>query len=1827
MDVSQVNTSSTQKFAFDSLEAVRKRLLDLTARNKLLNFKHSANSVRIIDEQPNELFEALLSEKSMLIASVPEPKRAELVEAGYIKLDPDTKKETVVHHPTAAEWAKHLGLETNFELPPFSESPAHHHTDDKIQTLMFASELEAAMRNVYKKSTTAIEETGANILYLAIGFLEWFESPSSSQGRSAPLITIPVTVEKGKLNDGVFLYSIKYTGEELLGNLCLKELLQQEFQIALPEYSEEIEPEAYFELVQQIINEHQPSWKLKRQASIVLLDFTKLLMYLDLDPSRWPKDKNILQHKLIKRFFESNQESAANIQPVIYDIDEHPDVHTETPLVLDADSTQHAALLDAISGKSMVIVGPPGTGKSQTITNLIAAALGKKKKVLFVAEKMAALEVVKSRLEKVGLGEFCLELHSHKTQKKSLLEDIQKRLTMNPPKHNSQMFEAQIDQYESLRERLTTYANLVNNQWRNTGYTIHQILNRSARLNSVETLMATSGTIDFKSFGDISHASIARYEDDLHHYVLVLEQVKQQVNNGAIENHPWFGIQNHQLTIIDEEQCIEALKQLRDCTRHAESSLLAVGSQLGAKLNQNIQTARGIAEASAQLPTATFNVSFELLPAMSSSELDRRELKQTLDDLSSVYLLHEKLVHVFAIEVLTDKTLALEICEHAAQLQTLTNLNVTLSQLVQKIKHIDELIQDLAKVSATKQELLTSLKGYASPSCSQLLDQLMGDSVEGLQHWCELFDVVSELDPRFISKRDSIFDDDRLDYSLNEFCEKLHGFRHEFERLSSRLHIDDLPTGAALQELIADLSNKSIFRWFGADWWDARRQAISLSKGEGKPFATIANNLRSYLEVKQKFERFEKSSEIITLLGQHYRGIETDIHAIQELRRWFSLVRAKFGQGFGKMAQIGDFIIELPASVFKAVQAQKEQGLLESVRSVQSKLNELAKTLNTAECLVNSQQPLIGEGGSLPTVRQTLEVSLSSIQRTLIVTDIESSLLNVACSKLTSLANARSNVINSPWKPILDSSTHHVSLLPDEQSKAALSCWLGTYEFMSQLAYCPSEIIDTITTTPTAQKWHNICQDVETLCQSLRDYDVKAEQFSQIGKLDIAQWLKSTTGTFTDSLERHQLALNSPKWLSTWVDYLKIKTRLGARGSLKLLNLIEDSVIPEQLAKDLFHKDLFRELSAAILRENPVMRDFTGLDQTAIRAKFQEIDRQLQVIQQDRLRSTVAKHNAPAGVSGGRVSEYTELSLLRREVEKKTRHIPIRQLVNRAGKALQELKPCFMMSPMSVAQYIQAGQLTFDLVIMDEASQIKPEDALGTVARGQQVIIVGDPKQLPPTSFFEKITEEEENSDVSILQDSESILEASKNLLTTRILQWHYRSRHESLIAFSNIAFYGSDLVVFPSPFADSPDYGVKFTHVQGKFVNRRNLAEAEAIAMAAKAHMLQCPSDTLGIVAMNSEQSEHIERAIETLAKDDPQFRSVLEANAKTSEPMFVKNLENVQGDERDVIMISFTYGPMEKGGAVPQRFGPINTAGGWRRLNVLFSRAKKRMHVFSSMRSSDVLVSETSNLSIKALRDFLAFAETGVLHQPKVDEVANYDSDFEKSVAERLAIHGFECATQVGVAGYFIDLCVRDPRDRGTFLLAVECDGASYHSGKTARDRDRLRQQVLESLGWKVARIWSTDWFKNADAEVAKLLNQLKAIMAATPVIERKPEINFDLSSISSHQTPEKLNNTTVEVVDVSVQLSELLWNYQNDILAPFNKHVEPERRLLSNEMIKALELHRPTTLSEFQQRIPSYLRSAVAPSEGVYLKNVLKLIEDFVDDEEVGQSSLEF
>ncbi|WP_128254259.1 DUF4011 domain-containing protein [Falsirhodobacter deserti] len=478
------------------------------------------------------------------------------------------------------------------------------------------------------------------------------------------------------------------------------------------------------------------------------------------------------------------------------------------------------------------------------------------------------------------------------------------------------------------------------------------------------------------------------------------------------------------------------------------------------------------------------------------------------------------------------------------------------------------------------------------------------------------------------------------------------------------------------------------------------------------------------------------------------------------------------------------------------------------------------------------------------------------------------------------------------------------------------------------------------------------------------------------------------------------------------------------------------------------------------------------------------------------------QHGLPAKDA---VPKKSELGTLRHQMGLKRPSMPIRTLVAEMPTSFTRLAPCVLMSPLSVAQYLPAGQAAFDVVIFDEASQITTWDAIGAIARGRQAIVVGDPKQLPPTNFFGRSDDDEEDLP-EIDRDLPSILdEVSAAGIPMRQLDWHYRSRDESLIAFSNWHYYGGRLVTFPSP--DTQSKAVQLHHVGGVYgrgQGRTNEAEARAITAMIVTRLtewLGLPEAdrlTLGVITFNAEQQKLILDLLDEERRQNPDLEWFFDDERE--EPVIVKNLENIQGDERDVMLFSVTFGP-DQAGKLSMAFGALNLDGGEKRLNVAVTRARRELHVFASVHADEIDLTRTRAQGVRDLKAFLDFAGRGAVALPAQDHgsLGPVENAFEAAIKSAIEAHGWELRPQIGVSGFRIDLGVVHPDRAGTYLAGIECDGATYHSSATARDRDKVRQTVLEGLGWSILRIWSTEWFRSPSTVASRINADLLALLQA--------------------------------------------------------------------------------------------------------------------------------
>ena len=606
--------------------------------------------------------------------------------------------------------------------------------------------------------------------------------------------------------------------------------------------------------------------------------------------------------------------------------------------------------------------------------------------------------------------------------------------------------------------------------------------------------------------------------------------------------------------------------------------------------------------------------------------------------------------------------------------------------------------------------------------------------------------------------------------------------------------------------------------------------------------------------------------------------------------------------------------------------------------------------------------------------------------------------------------------------------------------------------------------------------------------------------------------------------------------LGNWVNFLSLHRQMDEAGLMPYLDTAIDNRLPSEAILGTYRRGFYKQWIEYILFSDPALASFTRIKQDQAVQLFAMKDKLQYKISKAQIRSELSLRKPNTDIVAG----GSPVAILRREAQKKRKQMPIRRLLSEVGALAQILKPCFMMSPLSVSTFLDPEKIHFDTVVFDEASQVFPQDAIGAIYRGNQLIVVGDSRQMPPSNFFNASTDIELDDEDGDVNDFESILDVCSAVFTTERLAWHYRSHYEQLIAFSNLHFYNNQLVTFPSSENDHMGIGVDYYHVDGVFdrKSKTNRVEAQFIVDLVFQNIKTYPDRSLGVVAFSASQQNLIDKLISKKREEDHSYEWFFKADS--AEPFFVKNLETVQGDERNTIIFSVAYAKDSQGRFI-QNFGPVNRVGGERRLNVAFTRAKDNVQLVASIRYSDINLSNSGSEGVRLLRAYLDYAENGEQALERAVTVSNsdrFDSYFEQEVCDFLRDHGYEVDTQIGCSGYRIDLGLRKP-DSSNYLMAIECDGASYHSSKNARDRDCLRQRVLENMGWKFYRIWSTDWYRNQAVEKERLLQAVKDAITNSDASDNAP--GNRLADKADFVEPDKEMNYITELPEESIEFKQ--------------------------------------------------------------------------------------
>lgn len=627
----------------------------------------------------------------------------------------------------------------------------------------------------------------------------------------------------------------------------------------------------------------------------------------------------------------------------------------------------------------------------------------------------------------------------------------------------------------------------------------------------------------------------------------------------------------------------------------------------------------------------------------------------------------------------------------------------------------------------------------------------------------------------------------------------------------------------------------------------------------------------------------------------------------------------------------------------------------------------------------------------------------------------------------------------------------------------------------------------------------------------------------------------------------------------------EIESHLTEYGAGKLVDELRKKPMAPEKWVIAFDQCWFASCLEAAQVEDPEIAGFNGRTHDEYVREFKQLDKERIRIAAARVRRAYAER-AIAAMNEHKNEEYT----IRAEAEKKRRHRPLRALFAEARHVLTTVCPCWMASPLSVSQLLDTTRC-FDFVIFDEASQVLPEDAIPAVMRGSHLVVAGDRWQLPPTTFFATADDDElaEDETISATEGYESLLDTTNAFMPSWYLDWHYRSRDEALISFSNHHIYKDRLVTFPGP-GGPPVIQHTLLHqppgVDGQ--EESSSVEVNKVVDLVLEHAHKKPQESLGVIALGIRHADRLQRALDQALSQRSDLGDFFDANAE--ERFFIKNLERVQGDERDAIILTVGYGK-DRGGNPPFRFGPLLSVGGQRRLNVAITRARQRMTLVSSFSHLDMDPGKVrSGTGVELLRDYLEYAASGGKRLGGLGLTDFPMNSFEAEVFDVLQSRGIPLVSQLGASSYRIDLVAQHPRQPGKFVLAIECEGASYHSSPTARDRDRLRQQQLENLGWKFHRIWSTDWFMRKDEEVNRALAAYESAVASADDLPtaREPE-----TTASAHK--EQImspTNTPGRKARPNVTRRETIGEYSRWELLAMIDWIQSDGRLRSDEEIIA-------------------------------------------------------
>ncbi|GIM88518.1 DUF4011 domain-containing protein [Paractinoplanes toevensis] len=1511
---------------------------------------------------------------------------------------------------------KVLQEEGAFGFPGGDEDPGR----PVLKTELAEHDLGALLHRFYRRSRQELLDRGVCSLYLALGMMHWTDERNTPH--QSPILLIPVEIDPaGPL--------LRARNEDPIVNPALA-LRMDPQGIELPEVKAlgELDVTVLWAHIDVAIGE-RPGWYADETVILSTFGVNRESIHADLLES----EPHIAEHPIVRALATRDAERRFAFDPVDLERIDEVAPAEDVPLLLDADASQRACIAAATAGHSFVLDGPPGSGKSQTIANMVGCLLHAGKRVLVVSEKAAALDTVHRRLDEAGLGNYLLPLHSDLTGRREVAATLVEALDTDPVPLAA-MDPIDRRAVRERRERLTAYAESLNRVRPPLGRTLHEIIGVCATLQDV-----AAAPVPTEIPGELTPDA--------------LEQIREAVGRlGRLrsESYLWRDAIEREPLEITLRTAMGALRALAETV--IANAALADAFDLHEPAGAS--TLAALAGHAGRRPGVIMEewlIASSLQPVQQAAE----ELTKHLAALRYGGIPWAELPSAAELTAVPGLALTPEAIDlhplNAAQAEHLAN------KFAEEADRLETRQESLDRVTAR----LGLPNVVTFPDSARVIK-------------------IAELINRENKPEAAWF----AEGGMAAAHAAVRALRRAVEAVNAaeqtaRRHFDEGVLNEPIEEMADRLTNRRGPRKLLRTYRRDKKAAIDAALPEVKPEDAVANVEDAAAWKAALDELDELTDEHAAILGRHWEGLDTDFAAIQEA-----------------LHNADEVIRETPAEALAAVvvhvTAPRPNGAL--LRIVSEASEEFARFRTTLrEPPARAPRPELGEGAVQDAVTwlRAHVGPLRAAAEMLRAYGGPTGRGDITLAEAVEIAEQRQAAVDAE-AAIWSNAGPHASVLG--------SIYRGTKtndELMNQIVAWTAEARRIHTGHDaglTAEQAHALAEATpsEGLSAAVAGWDAARDQVLSAFGPDRRIELTTHLGDYDSARDLLLQLLHDTEGQQEWFVHSDARDVILAFGLGEALEYCADHHIPPDEIWPVLEKALYRGWVDAILRDDEGLQPAGAEERVHLVEAFRLLDQELNGgALADIVYAVEARR--PSAANAG------EPALIRREGSKRTGHLAVRDLIAQARHAVQALKPCLLMSPLAVSRLLPP-EIEFDVVIIDEASQVTTADAINCVYRGDALIVVGDERQLPPTTFYDKIEDD--------VVDFPSIFDLAKETFPVLSLDWHHRSRHEALFAFANLAYYSGRLVSLPRAYAREPDHGVQLYHVDGiyhRLTTSDNPIEADAVAARVLHHFTHRPGRSLGVVTLSVAQADAVDLAVQRMISERPDLEHLLDDSDRLN-GFFVKSLEAVQGDVRDVIILSVGYG-YDDTDKISTNFGVLNRPRGWRRLNVAITRARQRIEVVSSIHASDV--PDMGNESIRHLKAFLEYAERDAATLGK--EVTDREgmTSFEESVLSTIKGWGFEVRRQIGAAGHWIDLGVLHPEHPDeVYAVGIEFDGPGYRKVAAARDRDRLREQELRELGWHMHRIWSTAWYSNQAEEAGRLLGAVQQALAdPAPGFDRLP------------------------------------------------------------------------------------------------------------------------